>query len=150
MVLWWCQDVRPLGWPFGKEEVVVFVLTSSSGASALKNEVRAAGESDGHMSAIMREGGEMGGVRGASQLQGRPTALMEFSRDGGGVEASPLTCALAGPFLIGWGAGARGAVQRAGQDPGGLRAVGGAGGRRAAGRQKRGPAMTARPQRNQG
>lgn len=91
MVLW-CQDVRPLGWPFGKEEVVVFVLTSSSGASALKNEVRAGDESDAHMS--VRERGRRDGRgrqegregRGASQQQGRPTALMEDSTDGGGIK----------------------------------------------------------------
>lgn len=52
--------------------------------------------------------------------------------------------------MVGWGTGARSAVQRAGKDSGGLRAVGGAGGRRAAGRQERRPTMTACPQRNRG
>ena len=36
------QDKLPIGWPFSRDQTITFVLTSSSGASALTNEVREA------------------------------------------------------------------------------------------------------------
>lgn len=36
------QNIRPEGWPFAVEEVIVFVLTSSSGAAAMSNAAREA------------------------------------------------------------------------------------------------------------